>query len=280
MGWLVLACSAIALTRRACAVPRNQGGPRTEHSHRCSRIISRSVRKQLEKEVLRPANKAGVDAWPKGCPLDPVRDLWGSHEKQKSRKRGAGATWTCGLCGKVFKSEHYLDLHLERRHMNETPTSGVCLADYCEAFDVCSEHKSRPRREREDDSNCNNETMAKSRHDCEQAFSRCFPLESEEPRKLNAQFSRQFCRVLDCRIRAERRREVHTELMPVVIWLILITLICFMVFSATVCCVDYSDDIFQVLQESGIASSATIKRLVSAREQVRQTTGMDRTKAI
>lgn len=278
-----MACHALALLAVSClAASRNaQNAPRTECLHKCPRAISRSVRKQLEKEVLKPAGKAGADNWPKGCPLDPARDLWGAHEKQKSRKRGSGSMWTCGFCGKVFKSEHYLDLHMERKHMNETPTSGVCLADYCEAFDACqSDAKYRRRREKEEETACDNETMANSRRNCEQAMSRCFPLERDEPRKLHAQLTRQFCRVLDCRIQAEKRKEVHGELMPVVIWLILITLVCFIVFSGVVCLVDYSDDIFQVLQNSGIASSATIKRLVTAREKVRQTGGCDRTKVI
>ncbi|CAE8647121.1 unnamed protein product, partial [Polarella glacialis] len=98
---------------------------------------SRHVRKVLEKEILKPVQKAGVASWPQGCPLDPARDLYGHQEKQKQKKRGSTTNWTCNICQKVFKSEHYLDLHMERKHMNEAPATGVCLADYCEVFDVC-----------------------------------------------------------------------------------------------------------------------------------------------
>jgi len=252
--------------------------PRTELAHPCSRPIARAVRKELDRQILRPAAKAGLDNWPRGCPFDPARDLWGNHEKSKSRKRGHGALWTCGLSGKVFKNEHYLDLHLERKHMNETPIGGVCLADYCDAFEVCE--KDKIKRRPKDVGECNNETMAEKRHQCEQAMAKCFPLANEETRKMNAQLTRELCRVLDCRVRAERHRESSSEMMPVIIWLILIALLCFMVFSLVVCCVDYSDDIFQLLMDSGIASSATVKKLVATREQVRNAGGCDRTKAI
>jgi len=250
--------------------------PRTELSHTCSRPISRAVRKALDTNILRPAGAAGVEAWPRGCPLDPARDLWGGHEKQKNRKRGQSGHWTCGYCGKVFKSEHYLDLHMERKHMSETPVSGVCLADYCEAFESCHGDKSKRKRHAAKEDDCDNTTMEKHRHDCEQAMSRCFALDKDASRKLHAQFSREYCRTLDCRIRAHRRSEVQSEYMPVIIWLIFIVLICIVVFAVVVCCVDYSDDIFQSLQDSGIASSATIRRLIRTREQVRENVGMDR----
>ena len=56
------------------------------------------------------------------------------------KKPGGGYTsnWTCGYCGKQFKNEYYLDMHLENAHMDQIqPNRTVCLADYCEIFDVC-----------------------------------------------------------------------------------------------------------------------------------------------
>jgi len=235
----------------------------------------------LEKEILKPAAKAGADRWPAGCPLDPARDLWATHEKQKSRKRGSNNIWTCGICGKTFKTEHYLDLHMERKHMNYTPPAGVCLADYCEVFDACQHDPTKYRRRKElEELVCDNATMDKHRHNCEAAITKCFPLSEEAPRKLNAQFTRQFCRMIDCGIREQQRKEHHMELMPVVVILILIALVCFMVFSITVCCVDYSDDIFQFMVDSGIASSSFVKKLRQTRDNTRQNIGMDRTKCI
>lgn len=276
-----LALLVLPLPGPVAGAPRMEGGPRTEMSHPCSRVVSRHVRKSMEKEIFRVAQKQGADRWPRGCPLDPARDLWARHEKQKTRKRGSGTLWTCGLCGKVFKSEHYLDLHMERKHMNETPRGGVCLADYCELFEVCGgDARYRRRREKEEGTDCNNATMVEARHRCEEAMTKCFPLENEVSRKLNAKFSKQYCRVLDCRIRAEQKKEHHSDLMPVIVLLILITLVGFIVFSLVVCCVDYSDDIFKFLVESGLASSDWVRGVTQRREQVRQVAGFDRTKCI
>ena len=63
---------------------------------------------------------------PQGCPFEPTVDLYGEHEKKKQRNRASqgSGTWTCGICGKSFKNEHYLDLHLERRHMEELGRGG------------------------------------------------------------------------------------------------------------------------------------------------------------
>jgi len=281
LGMATLRRAALALLLgSAAAAPRNQEVvPRTELSHPCSRAVSRSVRRLLEKDILRPAQKAGVDAWAPGCPFDPALDLWGKHERQKSRKRGSGSHWACGICGKVFQSEHYIDLHMERKHMNETPRGGVCLANYCEMFEVC-QGDSKFKRRKDQEPECDNETMQQVRHSCEEAMNRCFPLGQESSRILNAKFSRQYCRVLDCRIRAEQKNEHHMDLMPVIVLLILIVLICFMVFSLVVCCVDYSDDIFQILVSSGIVSSGFVKKATKARNDARKPLGLDRTKCV
>jgi len=280
-----LSCSTCAwwYAHVATAVPhpKVEIAPRTELQHKCSRQISRSVRKQLEKEVLRVATREGVANWPMRCPFDPSRDLYGHHEKQKHRKRGAANQWTCGICNKVFRSEHYLDLHLERKHMSDAPRNGVCLADYCEIFDVCGGDGKFRRRVRHDASfECDNSSLAVARERCENAMAKCFPLDNQDARKLHAQFSRHFCQVLDCRIREERHREHHSDLMPVVVLLILVVLVCFIVFTVVVCCVDYSDDIFQFLVDSRLASTESVKGFVRARDKTRATMGMDRTRRI
>lgn len=252
--------------------------PRTEQSHPCNRAVARNVRKQIDKEVLKPATKAGVDHWPRGCPFDPKLDLYGKQERQKSRRRGGGAHWTCGICGKVFKNEHYLDLHMERRHMNETPRNGVCLADYCEVYEVC--HIETKRRRKIDEQQCDNGTMAIARRRCEESLSKCLPLDEDKSRKLHAKLSKHFCQVLDCRIKEEQKKEHLSDYMPVIVLLILVVLVCFIFFSIVVCCVDYSDDILQFMVESRLASTGFVRRIVSARTQTREVVGLDRTKAI
>lgn len=161
---------------------------------------------------------------------------------------------------------------MENKHMNDTPSAPVCLADYCEMFEVCATDTKFKRRE----SKCNNETLSKAKRKCEDALSKCFPLGQEASRRMHAKLSRHYCHVIDCGIREERRRESEEAIMPVIVLLILVILICFVVFSVVVCCVDYSDDIFAFLVESGIMSTAWVKRFMRAREQTRQAVGMDR----
>merc|ERR1719408_476570 len=86
----------------SAGAPTTTTAPRTELRHACSRSISRLVRKSLEKEVLKPAARAGWTSWPAGCPFDPELDLYGKHERQKQRKKPGqtGPAWSCGICGK------------------------------------------------------------------------------------------------------------------------------------------------------------------------------------
>eukprot|EP00401_Gymnodinium_catenatum_P018234 CAMPEP_0117523282 /NCGR_PEP_ID=MMETSP0784-20121206/34647_1 /TAXON_ID=39447 /ORGANISM="" /LENGTH=283 /DNA_ID=CAMNT_0005319389 /DNA_START=14 /DNA_END=865 /DNA_ORIENTATION=- len=279
----VLASFASVALQSGVAAPRNKrdGPPRTELAHACSRQVSRDVRKNLDKEVLKPATQAKADPWSLDCPFNPALDLWGRHEQNKQRKRGQTQQWTCGICGKVFRSEHYMDLHFERKHMNETPKNGVCLADFCEVFEVCqSETKYRRRRDRDVEPACDNSTMLKARLHCEDAMAKCFPLGHQVSRTFHAKLTRQWCRVLDCRMRAEQKREHLDDLLPAVVLLFFIVLVGFIIFSVVVCCVDYSDDIFQFIVDSGLASASSVSRMTKVREKTRQTIGMERTKGI
>lgn len=253
--------------------------PRTELAHPCHRGISRQVRKQLEREILKPAERAGLKDWPDLCPFAPQRDLWAGQEKHKTRKRSATGMWTCGYCQKVFKSEHYLDLHLERHHMAETPANGVCLAEYCEIFDACSGEVIR-RTKSDPVPFCNNETMLRERRRCEDSLSKCLSLDEEESRKLRAKLSRHFCHAMDCRIRAERHKEANAEMMPVIVLLILVVLLGFIAFSITVCCVDYSDEMLNYLEESRWISSNFRRQATQIRNEGRKALNLDRTKSI
>lgn len=103
----------------------------------------------MEREVFARSEVAGAArrlhniSWPEECPLHLARDLWGKHELAKSRAgfdggmKAGSQEWRCALSGKVFKSEHYVDLHMERNFMNETPRDGACLANYCDALSLC-----------------------------------------------------------------------------------------------------------------------------------------------
>uniref|UniRef100_T1J491 C2H2-type domain-containing protein n=1 Tax=Strigamia maritima TaxID=126957 RepID=T1J491_STRMM len=69
---------------------------------------------------------------PEACPLAPQRDVYGIQESQKLEE--GPANWRCGLCGKSFYSEAYLDRHFDSRHFNvlNMRSDAVCLARYCD----------------------------------------------------------------------------------------------------------------------------------------------------
>merc|ERR1712061_629861 len=111
----------------------------------------------------------------------------------------------------------------ERKHMNDTPPGGICLADYCEMFEVCHESTFQRRREV-----CNDAKLALARKRCESALKSCFPLDQAVPRKLYAEYSRQFCQVMNCTLRKEQREE-QDSMMPVAVVLVLVILLCFVI---------------------------------------------------
>ena len=45
-----------------------------------------------------------------------------------ARHRHHGVQWRCGFCDKVFRTEAFLDKHMDNHHQNEThPVSTVCV---------------------------------------------------------------------------------------------------------------------------------------------------------
>jgi len=284
-GFLLIHAFALAFVSDLVDARKEEknDSPRTNLSHPCSRTISQRVRKQFEKEIIKP-NKLSGHAWPEGCPFNPAEALFAAHEKSKSKSRkgshgGGGQHWSCGFCAKQFISEHYLDLHIERKHMNETHGEKVCLADYCEMFEVCGEPTFSRRSKRGEEEKCNSTSLLKVRHLCEDAMHACFPLVEPANRQMYAKLSKDWCRVLDCNIREERKKD--DERVPVLVLLILIIFLGFIVFGGMVCCVDFSDDIFLYLQDCRLLPTGTAGKFAKAKEETQKRMGMvDRTKAI
>eukprot|EP00913_Durusdinium_trenchii_P027411 g25709.t1 len=81
-------------------------------------------------------------------------------------------------------------------------------------------------------------------------------------------------------IRAERHKEANAEMMPVIVLLILVVLLGFIAFSITVCCVDYSDEMLNYLEESRWISSNFRRQATQIRNEGRKALNLDRTKSI
>ncbi|KAF2898670.1 hypothetical protein ILUMI_07504 [Ignelater luminosus] len=97
----------------------------------CPKDNARIVRKIIQNKWIPVLEKYKVSI-PLECPFHPLRDIFGPQEAAKQQHRPS--QWTCGLCGKSFFEERYLDLHFDNRHKGHINMAedAVCLADYCD----------------------------------------------------------------------------------------------------------------------------------------------------
>jgi hypothetical protein len=91
----------------------------------CSRRLSREAASIVESDFLTPAAVRGVPVTPT-CPLLPDRNRYARHEAAKREVRYG--QWGCGICGKTFRGEWFMDLHLDSRHAGEGVDVDVAAA--------------------------------------------------------------------------------------------------------------------------------------------------------
>jgi hypothetical protein len=53
---------------------------------------------------------------PSDCPWHPTRDPYFDQEKHKQAM--SHREWVCEYCGKKFRTEFYIDQHMDRRHQD------------------------------------------------------------------------------------------------------------------------------------------------------------------
>jgi len=198
-----------------------QTPPRTELTHACNRQHSRVVRNMLSKPMNKQRLQADKgDPWPDGCFLNPKVDLWANHEKAKTRQakgRGAapnqGSLWQCGYDNKTFKSEHYIDLYLERYYMNETPADGLCLAEYCEPFNLCQNWDSGSMWDflTSEPPACDDDYLRPLREKCVNVLEQCFPNSENNSRSLKSTW----CDHLSCEYRSDSHKTHHKVMIVV-----------------------------------------------------------------
>ncbi|KAJ8978899.1 hypothetical protein NQ317_008878 [Molorchus minor] len=97
----------------------------------CPRDSARIVRKVVQSKWIPILDKFKVSL-PLECPFHPKRDIFGP--QQAAKKQHRPSQWTCGICGKSFFEEKYLDMHFDNRHKEyiNVAEDAVCLADYCD----------------------------------------------------------------------------------------------------------------------------------------------------
>ena len=100
------------------------------HAFHCDRAAAREARRVVNNFVVPYAKSLGAKLSP-SCPLAPEQDHLLPHENQKHAI--TSQQWRCSQCGKLFRAEHFLDLHLEKKHADLLSSSAhACLGDYCD----------------------------------------------------------------------------------------------------------------------------------------------------
>lgn len=97
----------------------------------CPRDRASVVRRIVHKRWMPILKKYQVEL-PLECPFHESRDIFRPQQRAKHQHRPS--QWTCGLCGKSFYAEKYLDAHFDNRHKSNVNAAedAVCLADYCD----------------------------------------------------------------------------------------------------------------------------------------------------
>lgn len=154
----------------------------------CSRDLSRQARAIVRQKVA----GVGLDVdMPLACAFHPSRDKYLDQEQHKSVVRRH--QYKCDYCGKIFRTEDYLDDHMERRHDDKvTEDATVCLGDFCDILNCTGYNKLHPEP-------CQKTAMAKRRFHCGAIFHKCFPPEhSKEMNDLHGLFLDKICAPLTC----------------------------------------------------------------------------------
>lgn len=157
--------------------------------------------RKVVQEALLPLT--GKGRFPSNCPLEEWRDVWKTYEQHKHKKRRS--RWSCGYCGKTFRTEKYLDLHMVHRHANEaTPQADVCLADlydvlHVESYEKIMSYDHRYRSSQETYKICKRKESNERKERCKRLATLCYPVQGPtEASKRHQAFLEDVCAFHSC----------------------------------------------------------------------------------
>lgn len=165
----------------------------------CSRERSRNARAVLD-EFFYPVTDGAGYTLDSNCPVSRLRDMYYEHERHKEPVRYSKHYWKSLYSDKVFKSEYYVDKHMERRHMDKIPAEAdVCLAELCDVLQ-CSRHAAYLKREQKKFPWCDKKYMAGIQNKCERLLSECFPDNgvNDKATRLHSYFQKYYCQQMSC----------------------------------------------------------------------------------
>lgn len=118
---LAVACVLATWTCAGLAAASTHECPRTEASQA----------KAIVEGALAPAAAAAGLRLSAACPFHPSKSVFARQHRHKALE--PKGYWRCGFCQKQFRSEAFLDRHMDLRHHTEVDgNTTVCLGDFCD----------------------------------------------------------------------------------------------------------------------------------------------------
>ncbi|KAL1514616.1 hypothetical protein AB1Y20_003710 [Prymnesium parvum] len=177
-----------------------------DHEHPallCNRAAAREARKEV-RDMLIPLVKSYGARMSPVCPLHKEHDRLLGHESQK--KALTISNWRCEICGKSFRSEHYIDMHLDRKHLDTLPhTATTCLGDFCDILRCPGWVNGVKARLRENPADCDERELEARRHYCQHLMHDCFAHLNETGHALFESLDSQLCSALTCKWQLQLR---------------------------------------------------------------------------
>eukprot|EP00274_Cyanoptyche_gloeocystis_P002121 CAMPEP_0196660356 /NCGR_PEP_ID=MMETSP1086-20130531/39260_1 /TAXON_ID=77921 /ORGANISM="Cyanoptyche gloeocystis , Strain SAG4.97" /LENGTH=334 /DNA_ID=CAMNT_0041994707 /DNA_START=88 /DNA_END=1093 /DNA_ORIENTATION=+ len=178
----------------------------------CNRFRSRIARNVIEEQIFPAADDVEYEL-PSDCPFARDNDILRLQEL--SKKEMWRDQWRCTVCSKVFKSEHFLDKHLENKHSSHiSKNATVCLADMCDFLNCDNLIRQMHYDEALEDVPienlgfdptapiiCKDHVMERKKLACQAVMQRCFPPDNEATKYLNDLFDREFCQRMTAAIK-------------------------------------------------------------------------------
>lgn len=108
----------------------------TDILRHCDRTRSQEARYALNRLLWEPLRRLGITL-SSHCVVGRSKDILLEQEAVKLRLEND--LWQCEICKKIFRSEHFLDKHLARKHsdVRRNGTEVTCLADMCGVLTPC-----------------------------------------------------------------------------------------------------------------------------------------------
>ena len=138
----------------------------------CDRATAREARKAI-KDMLIPLARSYGAEMSASCPLHKDHDRLFEHEAKK--KTLSQFQYRCEICGKMFRSERYIDMHMDRKHLDTLPTSATtCLGEFCDILRCSGWIKGLKAHLRDDPAACVERDLESRRHFCQHLMHDCF----------------------------------------------------------------------------------------------------------